>query len=203
MTINQQINGEKSHLMLPGLITILNAYFQNNIYNQLIIKSIQMIKYSRLALFLAATALASCNSEPKQSSATIAMADTANPGKIKVMIPNIFCYSTRGGKDTVFLKTEVYPNVVTGSLSYKIYEKDSNTGTIDGTLKGDTLIADYTFMSEGQSSVRQVAFIIKNAIATEGYGAMEEKEGKMVFTNLRELDFNKGIKLQKVECPLQ
>ena len=89
---------------------------------------------------------------------------------------------------------------VTGSLSYKFYEKDSNKGEIDGKLNGDTLIADYKFMSEGILSTRQVIFLIKDSTATEGYAAMEEKNGKMVFKNINTVDFTKGIVLRKTTC---
>jgi len=119
------------------------------------------------------------------------------------MIPNTVCYSGFIGKDTVFLKTEIFPNVVIGNLVYKFHEKDSNKGDIDGVLKNDTLVADYKFFSEGQSSVRQVAFLIKDSTATEGYGPMEEKEGNMLFKNVNEIDYGKGFILKKVPCPLE
>jgi hypothetical protein len=38
---------------------------------------------------------------------------------------------------------------VVGNLCYRFFEKDKNDGTVIGKLQGDTLIADYTFMSEG------------------------------------------------------
>ena len=164
------------------------------------------MKYSFLFLSLAAiVAAASCNNEPKKSSEEVAVADTSNadtskPVENKIMIPTSSCYSSITGKDTVFLKTEIFPNVVTGVLSYKFYEKDSNKGEIDGKLSGDTLIADYRFMSEGKQSTRQVIFLIKDSVATEGYGNMEEKEGKMVFKDVKDVTFGKGLMLKKVPC---
>ena len=91
-------------------------------------------------------------------------------------------------------------NVVTGKLSYKFYEKDSNKGEIVGKLNGDTLLADYKFMSEGQLSTRQVVFLIKNNVAKEGYGKMEEKNGMIVFKDMRGVSFETGLALNKVEC---
>jgi hypothetical protein len=64
---------------------------------------------------------------------------------------------------------------------FKFYEKDSNKGVIDGKLNGDTLLADYKFMSEGIQSTRQVIFLIKDSNATEGYGPMEEKRWENSF----------------------
>ncbi|MES2431596.1 MAG: hypothetical protein V4556_11705 [Bacteroidota bacterium] len=155
-----------------------------------------------LLIVIALLVIVSCNNDPKKTSETIITADTAKEGEMKIMIPGTVCYATTGSKDSVFLKVEAFPNVVTGNLSYKIFEKDSNKGTIDGVMRGDTLIADYTFNSEGMSSIRQVAFLIKNNTATEGYGEVEEKNGKMIFKDIHTLDFTKGIKLQVVPCEI-
>jgi hypothetical protein len=81
-----------------------------------------------------------------------------------------------------------------------LYEKDSNKGKLEGKLYGDTLVADYKFMSEGIESVRQVAFLIKDSVAIEGYGDIEQKDGKTVFKNLKSLDFTHGLPLAKVDC---
>jgi hypothetical protein len=141
--------------------------------------------------------------ESKKTAATPAVGDSSTSGEMKIMIPNTYCYSTTGGKDSVYLKLEKFPNVVTGQLLYKLYEKDSNTGDIDGVLRGDTLIAYYKFRSEGIESVRQVIFLIKGDVAKEGYGEMEERDGKMVFKNLQEIIFSKSPMLQKITCPIQ
>ena len=55
-------------------------------------------------------------------------------------------------------------------------------------------------MSEGILSTRQVIFLIKNNIAKEGYGKMEEKNGKMVFKDMKSVSFETGLALNKVEC---
>ncbi|CAN5506193.1 hypothetical protein BH11BAC5_BH11BAC5_25610 [soil metagenome] len=143
------------------------------------------------------------SSESKKIAASPAVGDSSTSGEMKIMIPNTYCYSTTGGKDSVYLKLEKFPNVVTGQLLYKLYEKDSNTGDIDGVLRGDTLIADYKFRSEGTESVRQVIFLIKGDVAKEGYGEMEERDGKTVFKNLQEINFLKSPTLQKITCPIQ
>ena len=158
------------------------------------------MKYSFLVLFLAAIMIASCNNESKKSTEITTVEDTVKTIENKIMIPVSSCYSSTTGKDTVTLKVEVSPNVVTGKLLYKFYEKDSNKGEFDGQFHGDTLLADYKFMSEGQLSTRQVIFLIKNNVAREGYGKMEEKNGKMVFKDMKGVSFETGLTLNKVEC---
>jgi len=56
--------------------------------------------------------------------------------------------------DTIRLNLTQQGTDVSGPLAYLLTEKDSNTGTLSGQMRGDTLIADYTFQSEGEESVR-------------------------------------------------
>jgi hypothetical protein len=153
-------------------------------------------------LLVTFSAFASCNPSKTKTETAAGIADSAAPAEMKIQVPNQECYALTG-KDTVFLKLEKFPNVVTGALSYKIKEKDSNKGTIDGVLRGDTLLADYTFASEGTTSTRQVIFLIKDGMATEGYGSMEEKKGKMQFKDRRMVDFSKGLRLKRTDCPVE
>ena len=142
----------------------------------------------------------SCNNHSQHTDQKVIPVDSSKAIENKIMIPVSSCYASWLNKDTVRLKVEVFEHVITGMLSYHFHEKDSNNGDFEGQFKGDTLVADYSFISEGIRSVRQVVFLIKDSTATEGYGEMEEKNGKMIFKNLNEVIFGKGIILQKVEC---
>lgn len=71
------------------------------------------------------------------------------------------CYAYMGKKDTAFMHINIADSIVTGNLKYAIFEKDSNDGTLQGKLKNDTLLANYTFVSEGVESVREVVFLKK------------------------------------------
>jgi hypothetical protein len=110
------------------------------------------------------------------------------------------CYEYVQGNDTIQANLLVQSNDVSGELTYKLFEKDKNSGAIIGTIHGDTLIADYTFMSEGVSSVRQVAFLRKNKSLIEGFSESEEKEGKMVFKDLKKLNFSENMILNLIPC---
>jgi hypothetical protein len=145
------------------------------------------------------TALASCNSV-NESGPVSTDSTSADSNQMTIQIPASACYRYATANDTIFLKVEKFPNVVTGILNYNLKEKDKNSGEIDGVLRGDTLVADYTFMSEGTRSTRQVVFLIQDDTATEGYGEMNEENGKMVFNNVSSIDFSKSTKLIKVPC---
>jgi len=154
---------------------------------------------NKWALFLIAGL--ACNNP--QQEATPSAADSAGKQENHVMIPAASCYAGQSGRDSFSLKTEIFPNVVTGTLSYNFYEKDKNQGAIEGRLSGDTLIADYTFISEGKNSVREVAFLLGDSTAMEGYGAMEEKDGKLVFKSRDSIRFTEATPLRKVPCAEQ
>ena len=154
-----------------------------------------------LFIFFVTILLVGCNnspsnnkeqlSEPLDVSATDKNEDIAAPS----------CYLFATDRDTVYLK--INPSVdgkVTGDLSYLFFERDGNVGHIEGEIKGDTLFAEYTFMSEGLSSVREVAFLIGENQVMEGYGDVEEQDGKMVFWHRDSLDFSNGLIMPKVPC---
>ncbi|RYF23931.1 MAG: hypothetical protein EOO42_06410 [Flavobacteriales bacterium] len=110
------------------------------------------------------------------------------------------CYKYVKNGDTANLTLMTSGNVTSGKLNYKLKEKDSNTGTIKGEMRGDTLLAEYTFNSEGTQSVRQVAFIKKGDQLLEGFGDVEQKDGKMVFKNTPKLTYGQSIVFEKVDC---
>ena len=79
------------------------------------------------------------------------------------------CYILQNEKDTVSLRLVIHENHVSGKLYYHYFEKDRNTGNIEGQVNGDTIFARYTFMSEGIESQREVAFLKNGDTLTEGY----------------------------------
>ncbi len=110
------------------------------------------------------------------------------------------CYAYIKEKDTAQLILITTGVVATGELNYKWFEKDKSTGHIAGEMRGDTLIANYTFNSEGKQSVRQVAFLKKGNQFLEGFGEIQEKEGKMQFKDLKKIDYEKAIVFEKIAC---
>ena len=146
-------------------------------------------KYSAIAI--GAIFLISCNNNAPK---------TSNTEQVVVEIGTRQCYASTLNKDSALLVLNFKGNIVEGSMDYKINGKDKNKGSLNGEMKGDTIFADYKFLSEGVESVRQVAFLKMDSTLTEGYGDVEEKNGKTVFKNAAALDFSKGLKMQKVDC---
>jgi len=112
----------------------------------------------------------------------------------------INCYSYTSAADTITLKVVHVGQSITGTLEYSLKEKDKNKGTIQGVMKDNILVADYTFMSEGVQSVRQVAFKLEGNSFIEGYGESFSENEKMKFRNVDSLTFSSSFKLTEVPC---
>ncbi|MFV8367987.1 hypothetical protein [Flavobacterium sp. LB2R40] len=112
------------------------------------------------------------------------------------------CYRAILKKDTVSLTLNIKNGLLlSGNLSYNFYEKDKSNGTLIGEIKGDTLFANYTFMSEGISTVRQVAFLKQGDAYIEGFGdVIDDNKGKVIFKDTKQLNFDSNLVLSKVNC---
>ncbi|MBP1225724.1 hypothetical protein [Flavobacterium sp. 1355] len=111
------------------------------------------------------------------------------------------CYSYSDNNSMVDLSFNVNSHQeVNGTLSYNLSGKDKNEGILNGNMKGDTLIAEYTFTSEGVSSVREVAFLNREGTFIEGYGETIESNDKIMFKDKSKLIFDQKNILVKVDC---
>ena len=114
------------------------------------------------------------------------------------------CYAWRLNGSIIEMSFNVNSHQeVNGKLSYNLVGKDKNEGTLIGNMKGDTLIADYTFNSEGVSSVREVAFLQKDGTFIEGYGDVVTANDKVSFKDKSKLKFDAKNTLVKVDCKVE
>ncbi len=113
----------------------------------------------------------------------------------------IICYQGIIKSDTINLSLQIAKNQdVKGDLSYLFFEKDKNKGVIVGKMSGDTLKGNYTFMSEGKESFREIVFLRKGKIMIEAYGDVEELANKTVFKDPKKLYFDSATVLSKIDC---
>lgn len=146
---------------------------------------------------------AGCNSENNpESSASSTNVDSSsvndNAGVITTNISG--CYASNVKKDSSLLKLTISDTSVTGELSYHLYEKDSNSGTIKGLIHDSLIVADYTFQSEGMTSVRQVVFKMNNDTLVEGFGDIMMKGDTAEFKNISDLQFQNDRPFLKTAC---
>ncbi|CAM4158016.1 hypothetical protein SAMN06265348_105177 [Pedobacter westerhofensis] len=150
---------------------------------------------SILSIGMIAVFMAACQSKtPEEKIDSLAKSPDTVAAQSKA------CYAYIKNRDTVTLSYTIAGNNIAGEFSNNLFEKDKNSGQINGIIKGDTIIADYTAKGEGVTSVRQVAFLKKGDQLLEGYGDTREENGKMVFTKVHELKFVSAIGLTAVEC---
>ncbi|HEV8080223.1 MAG TPA: hypothetical protein VGP43_05900 [Chitinophagaceae bacterium] len=145
---------------------------------------------------IAGIMLASCNNNTTQSNT----APNEEVIKPVTLTEPASCYAMITGKDKVLLHITITENKVTGDLTYSFSEKDKNSGTINGQMKGDTLNADYKFMSEGKVSDRQVLFLKNGDQFTEGYGKVNLTTGQPDFTDKAAIKFEGNVILKKTDC---
>lgn len=125
-----------------------------------------------LHIIVVVVIIASCQSAPKP----------ADPGG---------CYRMIIKNDTAIMSLNTQGDSVSGSLSYNWYERDDNNGTFKGIIKNDSLIvADYTFQSEGITSVRQVAFKIRDSVLLQGYCELQERNDTSFFRDVNLVIFD-------------
>lgn len=111
------------------------------------------------------------------------------------------CYLYTSGSDSTLLRLQsLTPDGETaGELEYRIKEKESSQGAFWGKLKGDTLLANYSYLQKGKRKVKEVIFIRKGEKWVEGTGAFTEREGIRRFDNPATMDYSKLV-FQKVNC---
>lgn len=109
------------------------------------------------------------------------------------------CYEYDQDGNDISMQIETTGKDVIGAMTYSLSEKDKNAGILKGQWKNDILLLDYTFLSEGTESTRQVAFQLKDGQLIEGYGEMTEDGTK--FKEVSQLKFTSTMPLSKTNCP--
>ncbi|OAD90320.1 hypothetical protein A7A78_07175 [Aequorivita soesokkakensis] len=159
-----------------------------------------MKKYLLVFTILSIISITSCKNEIKNGDSEVMAPEDSNVLGNDVNTPQIACYKYTSAKDTVLIQMERMNDEVAGTLSYNYYEKDKNDGTFEGKIVGDTLFATYTFGAEGKTSVREIMFIEKGNKLIEGFGEVEEIDGKMKFKKNTKFNFNSLMPLAQIDC---
>jgi hypothetical protein len=114
--------------------------------------------------------------------------------------PQPGCYAFHEGGSSIELQLEVDGEAAGGRLVYSLEEKDKNTGTIKGTVKGNMLDAYYSFTSEGTTSVREVIFQWVDNSLVEGIGEHIERNDTSFYADRKKVTFTDSkVALTKCE----
>lgn len=109
------------------------------------------------------------------------------------------CY-VKFDRDSIQLSLLFTGDSVSGTLRYKLFQKDENNGSIHGNFRADTLFAEYVFQSEGMQSMREIVFLRKNGSLFQGTGPVAEQGNRQYFTDYKQINFDSGIELKKSGC---
>jgi len=149
------------------------------------------MKYTCISFVALAFQLFSCSAPAE---------DTQHPADT-TQTSDTACFIYAGREDEVFMQlVPAGEGRFRGMLQYDLNYKDRNDGTLEGSLDGDKLVAEYTFRSEGLTSVRQVVFRKEGDTWVEGYGETVEAAGKQTFKDINALKYNTAIRLKPVSC---
>ena len=155
------------------------------------------VKQNLFALSILLTGLYSCTQSKQDSSASNQAAADSTETSIKG------CYLYTVNKDTFQLAiTAVNKNDIEGSIIYNFSEKDDSKGTFNGHFDGKILKGDYTFQSEGSTSVREVIFKKTQTGFVEGTGEVKVVDNKAVFSKPDSISYENGIAFTKSETCL-
>jgi len=111
------------------------------------------------------TSCSSKNSKPVNKDSVIA----AGPGKITKATnhsaANSLCFLRTEGKDnqdSTCVELIIKGDKVSGRMSWMPNQKDSRKGILEGTIKGDTINAVWSFMQEGTKDTLNLKFKLNN-----------------------------------------
>jgi len=110
------------------------------------------------------------------------------------------CYSMVQNGDSAQLQLQTSGTVVKGNLAYHRNEKDNNNGSLEGIIRDSLIIADYTFQSEGKTSIRQVVFKMQADTLLEGYGDVDATGDTTKFKNVDQLQYMNNRPFIKTTC---
>lgn len=157
---------------------------------------------SRIILITVFFVLA-CNTKKEENPGDVTLEeDTITELRVVAKPPAVSpgCYGWTAGSDTAMLKLNVTENKVTGNLNYRLHEKDSNTGTLTGVIEDSLIVANYTFQSEGKTSVRELVFKIKGDSLIEGFGDVNTSGDTVQYKNKMQLQYHHERPFLKRTC---
>lgn len=141
------------------------------------------MKYINL-FCIAVLLMASCSSNNEKSSGkdTLANSDTATTAKVNdTAAIRSLCFLGLAGKtsqDSTSIELVIKDKKVTGMMNWLPYQKDSRKGLLEGTVKGDTIQAVWTFTQEGMKDTLNLKFRLQNDVLYQKPLKLNTKTGR-------------------------
>jgi hypothetical protein len=150
-------------------------------------------RMKKLFLFFSLSALMACQSnqpeEPVQSQDEAGQSD-----------PEEWCYAMRDGEKMRFLKLGIHGDEVLGTLQNHLPGTSWKSGSVSGSMEGDTLFLRFMYSENGKDTIRQIAFLRQGERLLDGTGPLTENAfGDLVFDRDK-LSFSSNDELTRVDC---
>ena len=152
----------------------------------------------KIFLYLPVICFTACNSGTENNTVVKDTAVKQPAAENKIVLNNKRCFQNILQRDTSTIELFVNDTSGFGNLVYKRFEKDGNNGTFRGSLHNGIIKAEYTFTSEGTTSVREVMFRMQDNTLAEGHGEMNEVGSKMIFKDSAAVKFDQVY--NSIEC---
>lgn len=112
------------------------------------------------------------------------MAMTAAP-------PTTGCFRYLAAGDTLVLRiTAITDSEISGTLERRNKGGAPQSGAVLGSMQGDTLFGNFSYLEKGERTVREVAFLRRGAGWVEGTGPTTGRDAVRSFSNRSQLDFS-------------
>jgi hypothetical protein len=110
-----------------------------------------------------------------------------------------FCYQFVMNGDTTSCQITMNENnEFKGFYAWKPDGKDGTFGILTGKQSNDTLVANYKYMQEGQTSTEPLLFVKQGEMLINLVSDEFDNDGRMILTNRKKL--KAGDTLKKVDC---
>lgn len=156
-----------------------------------------MIK--KFLVLLLAVSFSGCTTDTKSEAEINESVESVIRDEDKSLL-QLGCYTFKNDRNLVNFEITDLSNGVTGKLVYEYDAKDRNEGTFAGEAEGDKLYGNYTFMSEGVTSTREIAFKINGDRLIEGYGDLTDDGTK--FQDKNNIEYSSTMPLTKTDCEI-
>jgi len=92
--------------------------------------------------------------------------------------PNEYCFIHVTQSDSSFVNLVFIKEQVTGKYTWIPFEKDSRTGTITGSKRGDTLDVVWNFMQEGVKDTLRTMFLLHDGTLKQRPFRVNQQTGR-------------------------
>lgn len=113
---------------------------------------------------------------------------------------SLTCWAYSQDDDLIGMTLEMRGQQVSGKLTYTVYDRDRSSGNIAGVMRGDTIIANYEYVTGSKKVIQEVVFLFRDNAFIEGDGPTEQRDGGTVFVDRSRLTFKNDRPLKSVPC---